>query len=363
MSLIFIFASCGPQPASVLLPIGNPVSNPDPVEFTPETTLVTRTDLTYTTVQSAVATPRVMQDLSFGVSGTVTQVHVGMLDFVRQGEVLAELDPADHQALIDRSEIDMQLLELRKLQRELDALSSANSLEDAREALVLARRRGDRNAVSRWQLSIQRTELNIEMTKLNDIIFEMDYEKAHKAHDELVSNLEKTTMLAPTDGYILYDANIAIGDKADPRTVVFTYVSTADILLHITSRDAIYFWGQENVNITIGEDSYRAYSYTPVRGDAIWKAANLPLTQAFLAFRFPPRNLQAESTVSVHILIEKANALTIPRRCIRVIAGDTYVDIFDGDLVISVPVELGIVSGGIVEVISGLSEGDTVIVR
>jgi len=353
--MVFIFASCGSQPAPVSLPAGNPV------EYTPETASVIRTDLSYSTVQSAVAVPKVVENLSFEVTGTVTQIHVGMLDFVRQGEVLAEVDPADHLALIERGEINMQLLELRKQQRDLDALGVEYSLEDAREAYNVSRRGGNRDTINRRQLALQRAELNYEMSKLNDMIFEKDYVRDHEAYDLLVSNLEKTSLVAPSDGYILFDASLAIGDIADPKTAMFAFVSTAEILLHITSRDAIHFQGQENMTVIIGDESYIAYSYSPVRGDAVW-SANIPLTQAYLAFRYAPGNLQAESTVSVRILIERVNVLTVPRRSIRTFAGETSVDLLDGDYIINVPVELGIASGNLVEVISGLSEGDTVIV-
>jgi len=357
-SVVLIFASCGTQPTFAPLPAGNPGN---PIDFTPDTALVTRSDLSYSTIQSAVAKPRVTQNLSFGVTGTLTEIHVGMLDFVRQGEVLAELDPTDHLELIERGEINIQLLELRKQQRELDALSSNYTLEDAREAYNAARRGGNRDTINRRQLALQRAELSYEMSKLNDIIFEKDYVREHKAYDMLVSNLEKTSLVAPTDGYILFDASLAIGDIAEPKTAVFTFVSTSDMLLHITSRDAVHFQGQDNVNVMIGDESYRAYSYSPVRGDAVW-ATNIPLTQAFLAFRYAPKNIQADSTVSVRILIDRTNVLAVPRRSIRTFAGETSVDLLDGEYITNVPVELGIASGNLVEVISGLSEGDIVIV-
>jgi len=355
MSLVFIFASCGYQPAS------NPVPAGKPVELTPETVSVIRTDLIYETLQSAEAVPRMVQNLSFGVTGPVTQIHVGRLDFVRQGDVLAELDPADHMELIERGEINMHLLDLRKQQRELDARTSEYTLEDAREAYNAARRGGNRDTINRRQLALQRAELTYEMSKLNDILFEKDYVREREAYDLLLESLEKTVMIAPTDGYILYNASLAIGDIAESKTVIFSFVSTADILLHITSRDAVHYQGQDNINVTFEDKSYRAYSYLPAKGDAVW-ANNIPLTQAFLAFHYAPGNIEAESTVSVRIHIERLNVLAVPRRSIRTYAGETSVDILDGDYIINVPVELGIASGNLVEVISGLSEGDIVFV-
>jgi len=353
MSLIL--TSCESQPASNPLPISTPV------EFTPETALVIRTDLSYTAVQFAEVVPRVVQKLTFGLSGTLTEIHAGMHDFVRQGEVLAELDPADYLAHIERNEINMQILEIRKQQRDYDSLSSEYSLIDAREAYNLARRRGNRDIINRRQLSLRRLELSAELSKLNDMLFELDYEKAYEEHALLLSNFDRTTLVAPTDGYILFDTTLDIGDNVEANAEVFSFVSTSDILLHITSREAVHFQGQENMNVTIDDETYRASSYTPVRGDTIWRS-DIPLTQAFLAFRFPPMYVQADSTVSTKILLERANTLAIPRRSIRTFAGDTSVDVLDGDLIVNVPVELGIVDGGLVEVISGLSEGDVVII-
>lgn len=359
MSIVFIFASCGTQPASVSSPVSLPVSNP--VEYTPETASVIRTNLSYSTVQSAVAIPRVTQDLSFGMSGTISLINVGMLDFVREGDVLAELDPADYLDRIERNEIDMQMLELRKQMRELDESNYEYTLSDARDAYNNARRYGNRDNINRRLLAIQRAELNIEIARLNDIIFELDYEKAHESREQLISNIDKTILMAPSDGYILYDATLVAGDTVESKTPVFTFVSTSDILLHITSRDAIHFRGQERVNVTIGDASYVATVYTPVRSDAVW-ASKIPSSQMFLEFRNAPSDVEVDSTVLTNIRIEKENALAVPRRSIRTITGSTYVDVLEGDSIINIEVELGIVSGGLVEIVSGLSEGDIVVV-
>jgi multidrug efflux pump subunit AcrA (membrane-fusion protein) len=66
--------------------------------------------------------------------------------------------------------------------------------------------------------------------------------------------------------------------------------------------------------------------------------------------------------ISVRIVIEKRNVLTIPRRSIRNTNEGASVDVLDGDTIITVPVELGIISGDLVEVTYGLSDGNIVII-
>jgi len=339
-----------------------------PVDVTTGTATVVRANLIYTTVQSAVVKPRVMQNLVFGISGSLTAIHAGMNDFIRQGGLLAVLDPADHLARIARSEIDMQILEIRKLQREVEATNVSNNLTAAMNAYNSAVR--EYNAVpsaanlqarERASATYQQAQWSSELFRLNSLIFDQDYERAHEAHELLVGNLDSAILAAPTNGFILFDATISVGDRAEPNTPLFSFVRSADLLLHISSREAMHLRGQERIIVVIENVSYEAYAYEPVRGDAVW-ATSIPVTQVYLAFRQAPDDVPSGSTVSAGITIEKTDALAVPRRSIRSIGGVATVEILEGDLVVSVPVQTGIVSGDLVEIISGLSEGDTIIV-
>ena len=356
ISVLFFLVSCAPQPVSGSLP------SEGTDEYPHVTTSVIRTDLVYTTLQSAAPVPRVVQNLTFGISGDITEVYVGVDGFVKAGAILAELDPADHLARIERSEIDLQILEVRKQQRDNDLINANNSLIDARAALNIARARGIRANIDRAQVTLRRVELNIELLELQNETFKLDYENSHEAHNQLVSDLEKTVMKAPSDGYILFYTDLNIGERAERDTVIFDFACNADFLLQITSREAIHLQGQENIKATINDVSYNVFSYIPVRGDNVWSARVPPTTQVFLAFRYFPYNLQLDQMISVGIMIEKKNVLAIPRRSIRYINGETSVDVLDGDTIINIPIELGIVSGDLVEVTSGLSDGDIVII-
>jgi len=354
--MIFTLSSCAGSPASTQSPSAGAF------EYAPDTVQVIRTDLVYSTVQSAVLVPRIIQKLAFEISGDLAHVYVKGGDFVRAGTVLAELDPAEHHQRIERSEIELQILEIRKQQRENDAAGAALTLADAREAHNTARARGLRDAIERTAITLKRAQLNVDLAEFTEAAFEMDYIRSHDAHEKLVNDLEHIELKAPTDGFILFDTDIEIEQSIRPVNVVFEFFSTEDFLLHINSREAIHLHGQENVRVMINDILYMTNAYIPVRGDDVWKA-QIPQTQAFLEFNTTPRNLQPFETVSIGITIERRNALAIPRRSVRSIGGNTSVDVLDGDFIINVPVELGVRSGDLVEIKSGLSEDDIVIIN
>jgi len=311
--------------------------------------------------------PRVIQNLAFGVQGILTETYVGMSEFVKQGDALAEVDESLHLEAIEKSAVNMQIQDIRKRQREIDAASFEQSLNSARSAYTSAenaynanRSSDNLNARNSALSRFQQAEMNRDLFNLNTILFNTDYERFSYAHEQVVAGLEKCLMTAPVDGQILHDALLSAGDQAEPRTTVFSFVSAEDTLLHITSRAAMNLRGQDKITIIIDGKDYEAYTYEPGRGDAVW-SANIPINQVFLAFVNAP-DLLVDSNVSALIIIEKANVLVVPRRSIRSFGGVTTIDVMDGDEIISVPVQIGIISGDLVEVISGLSEGDVVVV-
>jgi len=316
----------------------------------------------YETVQSAIVRPRRIQDLAFGVFGNVTEIHVRMGDFVKEGDALAELDPTDHLELIERSAVSMQIQDIRKQQREIDGshieanlVNAKTAYENAERAYNAFRSEANLNARDAALSRFEQAELNSELFRLNGIQFESDYERALRGHEVTVSNLEKCVLTAPADGQILFNASLDIGTWADVRTIMFAFADASEILLHITSRDALNFRAQEQISITIDGVSYQASSYVPIRGDAVWNA-NMPVAHVFLSLGEAP-GLSAGSTVSAEISIEKTGVLVVPRRSVRNFGGLTFVEVLvNEDEIVSVPVETGIISGDLVEVISGLSE-------
>ena len=343
-------------------------SDQDPYVTAPLTATAIKTSLTYTSTQAATVVPRSVQNLYFdGVSGTLTTVYAGANEFVKQGDALAEIDPSEQLASIERSEIDMRILEIRKQQRELEGLTFEAAFITARDEYSKAANEYRRNKTDDNMKSADKAQAKYiqaaygkETFELNTKISDLDYEKAHQSHKKLVENLENCVMTAPSDGVIISVSELGIGGRMSSNDTFFSFVTTADLLLSIRSRNVMYLHGEEDIRVAINGIAYEAYAYKPVRGDAIW-AADPPMTQLYVAFKTATPDVVPGITVSANITVEKADVLAIPRRCIRNIDGMTTVDILRGEQLDTVPVTIGIVSGNLIEITSGLIEGDIVL--
>ena len=361
LPISLLLCSCGLIPGAIVSDIEQDVT-------APLTATVIRTSLTYTSTQAATVIPRSIQNLCFdGVSGTLTAVYAGANEFVRQGDILAEIDPSEQLASIERSKIDKRILEIRKQQRELEGLALEAAFTAARDKYSKAATSYSDNptddtkqAADKAQAQYIQAAYSKEMFDLNSSISDLDYEKACGSHEQLEANLENCIMTAPFDGVILSVADLAPGTRVATNNTAFSFVSTADLLLGVMSREAMYLRGEEKIIVDIGGVAYEAYAYEPARGDAVW-SAGVNSTQLYIAFRTTIPDTMPGAAIPVVITVAKTNVLAIPKRCISNNYGFTAVNVLRGDQYETVPVSIGIVSGNLIEITTGLSEGDIVL--
>jgi len=131
----------------------------------------------------------------------------------------------------------------------------------------------------------------------------------------------------------------------------------------------MYLRGQEKINVIVDGYLYEGYSYEPVRGDLVW-SADMSKTQMYIAFHgTAPDVIPGVSmpnaipgvSIPIEVIVEKTGVLAIPRRCVKNVDGITFVEALHGEEYISTPVTVGIISGNLIEIESGLSEGDIVL--
>jgi multidrug efflux pump subunit AcrA (membrane-fusion protein) len=265
LPISLLLCSCGLMP-------GSDVSEIEQYVSAPLTATVIRTSLTYTSTQAATVIPRSIQNLCFdGVSGTLTAVYAGANEFVKQGDILAEIDPSEQLASIERSRIDKRILEIRKQQRELEGLALEAAFTAARDKYSKAATGYSANptddtkqAADKAQAQYIQAAYSKEMFDLNSSISDLDYDKLNQTTEKLVSDLENCIMTAPSDGVVLSVSELSLGNRMDAKNPIFSFVSTTDLLLGVMSRDSMYLRGEENIKITINGLLYEAHAYEPV---------------------------------------------------------------------------------------------------
>ncbi|WP_225085585.1 multidrug efflux MFS transporter periplasmic adaptor subunit EmrA [Pectobacterium colocasium] len=180
------------------------------------------------------------------VSGSVTHVNVDNTDFVKQGQVLVELDPTDAQQAFERAKtelansvrqthqliinskqyqanIELRQTELNKAQSDLsrrEALGSANAI--GREEVQHAR---DAVATAKAALEVARQQYQANQAMILDTPLEKQpaIQQASVAMRDAWLALQRTKIVSPIDGYVSR-RSVQIGARISPTSALMAVV-------------------------------------------------------------------------------------------------------------------------------------------
>jgi len=274
----------------------------------------------------------------------------------KKGDVLAQIDPADLQLEIERIEIDTAAAKKRI------AVGSQIELElkSAEEVLAEHETRGKSGNYPEAELikerrSVKAIEQRISLEKIANDLLIATYENtlAQKKRE-----LAKMTILAPFDG-------VVAEDLTTPGQLIGNHTPIAQLIA--TKRTIEAKISEENfAGIKVGQPvTVRFLVYDPrlFTGTVskILPTAD-PTTQRYavhIKVDIEPEKLVPGLTGEVSILTgEHENALNIPRRALR----GSHVFVVNDNRVSFRKIETGFTSLNEVEVLSGLNEGDLVVV-
>ncbi|WP_323612434.1 multidrug efflux MFS transporter periplasmic adaptor subunit EmrA [Pectobacterium versatile] len=180
------------------------------------------------------------------VSGSVTHVNVDNTDFVKQGQVLVELDPTDAQQTFERAKtglansvrqthqliinskqyqanIELRQTELNKAQSDLsrrEALGSANAI--GREEVQHAR---DAVATAKAALEVARQQYQANQAMILDTPLEKQpaIQQASVEMRDAWLALQRTKIVSPIDGYVSR-RSVQIGARISSTSALMTVV-------------------------------------------------------------------------------------------------------------------------------------------
>jgi RND family efflux transporter MFP subunit len=288
--------------------------------------------------------------LSFGVTGTVEEVLVDEGNNVTKDQVLARLDAPSLESSVEMAELQVEIAEEQvKAARAQYEIAQINLHEG-----VL----GQSEDVLELQVDMARA--NWETAKLNLEISELSLESA-----EL--NLEKAIIEAPFDGVV---AGISITEGKEVSTATLatpaiTLVDTGDIEMRgfIDEIDiAIVQLGQE-ANIILD-----ALPDEAVKGEVAFISpvgttlAGVVSYDTTITLENPVAGLKDGMSATAEVIIERRNdVLSIPNRYIRgTLENRMVVVLVDGQQE-EREITLGLSDGFNTEVLSGLNEGEEVV--
>lgn len=294
------------------------------------------------------------QEVAFQVNGRlVDRVYVEEGDTVKKGDLLAELSSRDLERRIED-------LEYRIARNEL-LLSYA----DINEANAISRLWVDYLDRYSWMTEDDR-DSRIEDTKQNYRYKREDYTDALTADraelEKLQRELKSSRVYASMDGVVYDLKNYLEGSTSKQGEVVMTIMDTSERLFETSVSDALNYFSE-------GEPISMSIAYSSAAGQYVlmpWHMEEWGDTQLFVVFEGQEGSaLEVGMAGTMQVVQDRReNVLMVPLSAVLSAEDRTYVYVMDADNMREVRwVETGLYGDAAVEILSGLTEGERVILK
>ena len=309
-----------------------------------EMTQVQRGDIQKTKVIAADYQQVTSENLSFSVERrSLAGVYVSKGDTVSKGDLLAELQcDAEKESLAELEynikNLTMQMehlqeqleLELTQLDRKKDSMSDTEYEEKVLEL------------ENEYRRQTEDIEDNIYIQQLQ--------------YDELNAWLAGTRIYAGMDGTITFIGNLGSDFMSWPGNKVFTVSGEGACAFMCNEPDYVSYF-TEGATYVLETNTGTKYEtvLTEIAEDG--------------TMYFEPKGQQYDMTVGRRVLYslvleERENVLYIPRKAVHFIGDEAYVYLYDSEGNRKAKkIEVGLLADSKAEIVSGLAEGDEVILR
>ena len=353
---------------------------------------VTRGDIAKSVVATGKIQPITKVELKSKASGIVEKLYVDINQHVTKGQTLAQLDQQEilaqvaaqkaqleaasanvgtYQANVAQDKVNAEAPDLpmykntldRNLQMEKEGVVSQQALDDANRNYLAALNKRD----------TARATIAVDQAKLKQA--EAQVAQSRATLNQLDEQLSYTTLVSPMDGEIL-SRDVELGDAVSSILVLG---STATLVMTIGDTRQVYVQGKVDeadiANVYMGQparikvESFRDRVFngkvTKIAPLGVEKD-NVTTFEVRVSIDNPGGELKANMTANAEILVdEHKNVLFVPEQALtydnKKNASVNVPDPKAKDGVRSVPVKVGIANGSNTEILSGLKEGDTVV--
>ena len=308
--------------------------------------------------------PYAYVDVGAQTSGQLKSLHVQLGDKVKKGQLLAEIDP-----LISASKVAEATATLANLQAQWEGKKAQFELARLQKARSDDLTRQGAQATSESEIA----QSNYKLAHSALQALEAQIKQARAELETAQANLAYTRIIAPMDGEVISISAL------EGQTLNATQQTPT--ILRIAQLDPMTVWAlvpEADVSrLTAGQDVY----FTILgRGERRWHGrlrqilpspqviGNVVFYNALFEVPNPQRELKVQMTAQVFFVLAQAkDALYVPRSALGKThsgrAGPHTVRVLgDHGSIETRKVEVGITNAVSAQILSGLSEGDTVII-
>ena len=311
-----------PKEEEVLAP---PIKEPDKVTY--ETIEVTK-DTIEKTIRCTGAFVSVSQkDLFYkDRGGRLKEIYVTYGDKVKKGELIAELET-------DTILNDIQLQEI---------------------------------ALKRSQIVYNNAKTRLEIEGGNKTELEMaqlDLEASQIRLSSLKKELERTKLVSPIDGEVVYLTDIKLGEYINAHYTVVRVADPTQLQLRYSEDKVSDFRLGMKATVKIEDKDYI--------GEVVMTPSDMPIdadevTKKSIQLKVDnlPEDISIGSTASINLTLEKhEDVIVLPKQVVNNFVGRKFVNVLKNNIREERDIELGIQSDTEVEVVKGLDVGEFIIIR
>ncbi len=307
-------------------------------------------------------------NLTFSSGGKIDGIYVEEGDVVWEGRVLARLDTSALELALTQAEVAVVQAEAAIEQAQVTEVQAEANLEQAEYDLKLLKRQnihGSRRTIA--ELEVEEAEQQIEAVELSIEAAESQLVAAEQAVAEAQKQLDEVIITAPFAA-VVSDVYVDEGDTISTTTIIVYLIDLAVMELSVELDEIDIPDVERGQRVIIEVDALPDLSLEGEVG-AIRPVptleAGLVLYEVEIEFAVPQDSgLRVGMSAEADIVIdERSGVLLLLDRAIRQDSqGDSVVLVMDSEQLVERPVVVGISDGFYTEIISGLEEGEMVLV-
>lgn len=218
------------------------------------------------------------------------------------------------------------------------------------------------NNVKLQQFSLQRAQINQERAEQGNDEYAkrlaaIDVQTEKIKLDAMQKQLSASRLTSPIDGTVVFVETLKEGDTIEAYKALVTVADPAKLQVVYQSSDASKVKSGMKAELTVaGEKCEGVVAQIPTTGkykDSI-----------IVNFSNSPKSAALGGSAELSIILEtKKDTLVVPKAAVKSFMGSNTVEVLDGNKKISLDVEKGIETYSEVEILSGLKEGQKVIIK
>ncbi|MGQ9644960.1 MAG: efflux RND transporter periplasmic adaptor subunit [Thermodesulfobacteriota bacterium] len=360
-----------------------------PVQVSP----VTRKDITHFLSATGDITPLMQVDLFPKVSGYLERIDVNIGDSVRQGQVVAQIDRADFLQKVKEAEAKVayakaQLSELLAGSRPEERRQAEEAVRQAQSRFDNAKRHRERvealfqrQVISKKEMDAAEMEYTVAEAQLEasqqhlKLVKEGPRQEVREASQAKLKEMEavlaqekirlqNTSILAPFSGEIVrryVDAGALVSSSTPLVTLVHT--ETLKVVANVLERDIPLL--KQGMKASVQIEAYPGKIFEG-RIARINKALDVATRTLQVEIYIPNSNRLLKPGMFARLTValsEKPKTLVILRNAVLEEGGSRFVFVIRGKAAFRTTVVTGFEEHPFVEVLQGVSEGDSIVVR